>query len=321
MENCRYIVFCPYFGKLPNIFPYWLISCKFNSHIKFIIFTDDRTKYNLPKNVTIYNLSFFQFKEIIQKKFDFNIALDNPYKLCDFKVTYGFVFEEYIKNYIYWGYCDLDMFFGDLRKYIPESGYEKISHLGHLTLYKNMHEINCCFMETKDFSINYKDILGSKIHFGFDEIGNYGINNLFIQKGYKIYELEKHIADIYPYHRNLSTTVLINGKFLVNKKKKVFTFENGKIYGWSERNKSVQKEEYVYIHMQKRKIECDSYFDQCFLICPHCIKNYKAVNIRLIEQTQERGIYWIAFKIKLKAAFNIINRSIAIKKILREKKK
>ena len=43
------------------------------------------------------------------------VTLDRPYKLCDFKPAYGFIFGEYLKEYDYWGHCDIDIVWGDLR--------------------------------------------------------------------------------------------------------------------------------------------------------------------------------------------------------------
>ena len=64
------IVFiCPYFGKLPkNQFPLWLKSCKYNYNIDWIIFTDDKTKYDYPTNVKVIYMKFDEFKDILQKK-------------------------------------------------------------------------------------------------------------------------------------------------------------------------------------------------------------------------------------------------------------
>ena len=53
----------------------------------------------MPKNVKVIKSTFEDIRNIIQSKFDFKIILDQPYKLCDYKPSYGYVFEEYIKEY------------------------------------------------------------------------------------------------------------------------------------------------------------------------------------------------------------------------------
>ena len=83
-------------------------------------------------------ITFEKLKLIIQNKFDFDIALKAPYKLCDYKPAYGYLFQEYLEGYEYWGYCDVDMIFGNLKRFLPDNvigEYDKIGHLGHLSLY------------------------------------------------------------------------------------------------------------------------------------------------------------------------------------------
>lgn len=109
-----------YFGKLPNYFNLWLTSCKYNKTINFLLFIDDETKYDYPDNVKVIYTTFENIKNQIQSKFDFNISLKKPYKLCDYKPAYGYIFNEYLEKYDLWGHCDLDVIFGNLRKFLSE---------------------------------------------------------------------------------------------------------------------------------------------------------------------------------------------------------
>lgn len=133
-------IICCYFGTLPSTFQLWLNTCGYNDTVDFLIFTDDKRPFDVPQNVKVEYLSFLEIKAMIQKKFDFEIALNQPYKLCDFKPAYGEIFCEYIVEYEFWGHCDLDMFFGNIRKFLTEdifTKYDKILTEGHLTLYRN----------------------------------------------------------------------------------------------------------------------------------------------------------------------------------------
>lgn len=105
-----------YFGKLPNYFELWLESCKYNETINFLLFTDDKTEYDYPDNVTVIYTSFENIKSQIQSKFDFKISLERPYKLCDYRPAYGYIFNEYLKEYDFWGHCDLDVIFRKSKK-------------------------------------------------------------------------------------------------------------------------------------------------------------------------------------------------------------
>ena len=78
-----------------------------------MIITDIKEKYDYPDNVKVINMSFTELRKKVQSCFDFKIYLGKPYKLCDYKCAYGLIFEEYIKNYDFWGHCDLDCIYGD----------------------------------------------------------------------------------------------------------------------------------------------------------------------------------------------------------------
>ena len=115
-----------YFGKLPKYFQLWLDSCKGNPNVDFLVFIDDRTEFRYPDNVKRYFMSFEEVRTRFQLLFDFKIQLNTPYKLCDYKPAYGEAFIDYIDGYDFWGYCDIDIIWGDIRKYITE---EKLSKL------------------------------------------------------------------------------------------------------------------------------------------------------------------------------------------------
>ena len=53
MKSICYII--PYFGHLPDNFNLWLISCKVNSTVNWLIYTDDKTSYDYPENVKVYS--------------------------------------------------------------------------------------------------------------------------------------------------------------------------------------------------------------------------------------------------------------------------
>ena len=102
MKKIAYIL--PYFGHLPKEFGFWLISCQMNPTVDWLLFTDDRTKFNYPPNVKVTYCTFEDIKNKAQACFDFQIVLDRPYKLCDYKAAYGDIFKTELTGYDYWGY-------------------------------------------------------------------------------------------------------------------------------------------------------------------------------------------------------------------------
>ena len=249
------IVIC-YFGKLPNYFNLWLNSCKYNQTIDFLLFTDDQKEYDYPKNVKVHYVSFNEIKSRIQEKFEFKIKLNDPYKLCDYRPTYGLIFEKELKEYDFWGHCDLDTIWGDLRKYLNEdilNNYDKIYKYGHFSLYKNCEIINNNFKELLDTNNNpkYKKVFQSDKSFFFDETA--GIVKVYDDNKYKMYANRKVIADISIKYNNLIPMSWKENKNYIFQK----YIENDvcKLCGYYLEKGKVKKQEFMYIHLQKRKMD------------------------------------------------------------------
>lgn len=317
----EYIIFCPYFGSLPDNIEIWINSCSYNSKMKFIVFTDDTRKLELPNNVEIINITFDEFKKKVQEKFDFKISLDSAYKLCDYKIAYGYIFEEYLNDCKYWGACDMDLVFGDLEKFFPSNieDYDKLSIRGHLTLIKNTPVLNRAFMDTKVSKITYRDILSNKIHFGSDEIGEYSINNIFEKNNYKIFNYENYVADINPRKKRLKLVKTIEK----NKPgKKIFVYNKGKVICYNLYKNNITEKEYAYIHMQKRKIKINIVPEDYnkFIITYKSLEKYEEINEKMIKKYQPKFNCNVNEQIiRAKSLKKRIIRDRAIKQIKRGK--
>jgi hypothetical protein len=167
------IILVPHFGKLPEFIPYFLKSCGYNPDFEWIILSDREKFPDCPQNVHFKQFTQDQFDEEASGKLDFRIASTCPYKLCDFKPAYGFIFREYIGQAPYWGYCDLDMIFGTLNHFIPDEYFEKYDIMsfyrgflsGPFSLFRNTDHVINLFKSCKA----YKRILQDPEYTGFDE--------------------------------------------------------------------------------------------------------------------------------------------------------
>lgn len=318
----KYVVFCPYFGKLPNYFNLWLKSCEYNSIINFIVITNDKKEYKTPTNVRIIHMEFDEFRRKVQQKFDFKISLESAYKLCDYKPVYGYIFSEYLNDCEYWGYCDLDMIFGDLKNYLPTFVVPKISHLGHLSLIHNEGKYTKIFDDINENGIDYRDILSSKIHFGFDEIGEYGINQIFKNNKLEIYPLENYIADISYVRPGMVLAIYDNGRFYPDIKKRIFSYDNGHVISYTLNGEAIEKQEYAYIHFQKRKMvdELSSHKSNQFIITPDGFIDYAEITMQLIDQYQDgKGYFSKKVIVKIDGINRHLKRNLEIARIKRSK--
>lgn len=240
-----------YFGKLPSFFELFLKSCEKNKEVDFLIFSDNTWK-DLPDNVKIVNISFEELKKKIQSNFDFDIALNTPYKICDYRPAYGYIFGEYLNEYEFWGYCDFDMIFGNIDKYLTDevlNSFDKIYQFGHLTIIKNTKINNTLFMD--EGNPYYKDVFQTDVNAVFDEIN--GIQKKFLQRGLKVYT-ERDYADITPrHHRFLLSKAFVNIPN-DNFRHQIFAYEDGKVFRYYLDEKNIKKEEFIYIHIQKRDL-------------------------------------------------------------------
>jgi hypothetical protein len=149
-----------YFGKWPVWFPAFLRSCKTNSTINWIFFTDCGSPANHPPNVVFYTKTLSQMRELIKKKIGQEAVLEDAYKICDYKPAYGVLFDDYLNKCDFWGHCDIDIIWGDIRKYTTEelldnhdifsTRKEKIS--GHFSLFRNTLSINQLFRQSSEFA-------------------------------------------------------------------------------------------------------------------------------------------------------------------------
>jgi hypothetical protein len=161
----RIALVAAYFGKLPIWIDYFTETCRYNQSVDWIIFTDDAPPNNKPDNVRFLPMSMEDTKSLLSKKLRFNAGFNTPYKMCDFKPAYGFVFGEQLKGYDFWGHIDLDVLYGDISKFISEKVLEQYDIIsadknricGVVTIYKNTPEINSLFMHDPRYEEVYKD--------------------------------------------------------------------------------------------------------------------------------------------------------------------
>lgn len=267
----KIVIIAVYFGELPKYLNLWLKSCSYNKDIDFLLVTNDSIHENIdvPKNVYLKQMNMQQLIQLIEKNTGVKPNIKKAYKLCDFRPAYGDIFKEDIKKYDFWGHCDLDMIFGDIRKFISDDildKYNKILNRGHLTLYRNNKKVNEYYkLPSKKF--NYKEIFTSEDNHIFDEWN--GIHSLLNEHNIPQYH-DEFIADIDPRYKRFKCTKIKNYKH------QIFEWRNGEIYQIYEDKKQIKRKELAYIHFQKRNFSKTIYvYKDRFYITPEGFKECK----------------------------------------------
>jgi len=220
----RIAIVIPYFGSWPKWFDFFLKTCKHNKTIEWILFTDCNIPKNAPDNVHFNEMKIKDFNILASKKTKVEVELESAYKVCDFKPAYGKIFEEYLSEYDFWGWGDLDVVYGKLRKaFTPYrmKNYDIISTRrygtsGVLSILKNSEKIKNIYRKSPD----YKKVFKSSVGYAFDETGSFfeGRDVVGFTEVVKNQEVKYHFWDYASTDKN------------IEKEKLDVYWENGSLY-------------------------------------------------------------------------------------------
>ena len=165
LANSTICILIPYFGRWPEWTELFFESCRWNPSIDWIILSDQpELAPSAPGNVVIRRLSLAQCLRHAEATLGINVSWMDSYKLCDLRPAFGHLFEPIIQNYAYFGYGDLDVIYGNIRKFLSKDVLEHdcISfgqkHLnGHLCLLRNTPVGRYWYRELPDWKQRMED--------------------------------------------------------------------------------------------------------------------------------------------------------------------
>lgn len=265
MKKCCFIV--PYYGKLPDFFPIFLKSCGQNPDFDWLLFTNDPRPFSYPDNVRVIYNTLDDFKTIAEEKLGFQIRIDKPHKLCDFKPAYGFLFEEHLTEYSFWGHCDLDVVMGKLGNFLTDDllmQYDKLFCLGHMTLYRNNPENNRLFMKKHCGTVLYRDVFSTPENCWFDEEyrDNNNVNQIFLFQDKRVYMKDLSL-NIFIGSRKFRRTEYTgkdniaadeHGYVTEDYFPALYYWDRGRLLRLRNKNGKVEQQEYLYAHLQYRRM-------------------------------------------------------------------
>jgi hypothetical protein len=172
--------------------------------------------------------------------------------------------QDYIKEYDFWGHCDIDLIFGNIRTFITDEILEnnfKILEHGHFTLYRNDKKTNTLFMQgngygdyeykkvyTSDDSLYFDECLGTQLLFRKLKIATYCKRSIFFDVA----------TDQKPF------------KHLDGTQNVIFKYEYGKLFALKQGEQRLPVE-LMYAHFQKRKMDYSLFSEELkeFYIVPN----------------------------------------------------
>lgn len=305
--NYRIALIVAYYGEYPSYFQNWLGCAKHNQGIDFYVITDSSTeKYDIPHNVKIIRWSFKRLREKFQNQFPFKIWLKTPYKLCDYKLAYGKLLEEYLTDYDWWGYIDMDIIFGDLYKFCSrylQDDYQRIDRNGHFSIFKNTEENRMLFLKVFPFMDVYKpkEVYKNGHAFGYDEVGGgrfrFGITYGMEKSGMKVADLSEYVADIRITKKDFSS---FRGD--VEFQHEIFKWQNGILEEIHRDNEEIISSEIMYVHSQKRSMEVTTNNHSEYYVIPNLIVekyDIKTEN-KHISSELENHEWWMNLRKKIR---------------------
>jgi len=284
----KIVLIFPYFGTLPVQYKMWRESALRNPSIDFMFFTDANV---IPaNNIIVHKMQFDDFKQQVQKSFDFPIVLNRPYKLCEYKQSYGYILQDYIKDYDFWGFGDLDLVYGDLRFFFTEDvlSHKFLLGWGHLTLLHNDEDTNTYFMKQVKGYQNYKDAFTTNEITFFDEYGYKGCSDKWRDCRPDDCWLEWPFDNASKPKQSYHFNSLTRGWERV-----IFEHKDNKLYMLRFNKGKLEKKESLYAHFQHRGFMKDHVTDYShFLVTPRAIIDFPKhlVNLRLLFLCRDRSL-------------------------------
>lgn len=283
------IVIFPHFGTLPPQYKMWRASALYNTDINYLFFTD--CDVEPAKNIIVYKMTFDEFRQIVQNKFDFPIVLDRPYKICDYRPAFAYILDEYVKGYDYWGWGDLDVVYGDIRHFVTDdvlTRYKMISGYGHFTLNRNDEYTNTFFMKAIEGYVEYKDAFTQHRSMYFDEYEYKGFGDKWRGCHPEDCWLEWPFDNASKPKQSYHFNSLTRGWQQV-----IFEHIGNKLYMLRFNNGKLEKKESLYAHFQHRGFMKDKVTDYShFLVTPNAIIDYPKhfVTLRLRWLCRNRSL-------------------------------
>jgi hypothetical protein len=181
---------------VPRTSRWWSGRWRTTFDVHWLLFTD-RPVPDAPPNLTVHVGDFADLSARVRAHFDFDVCLDDPYKMCDFRPAFGEIFAAELSGYDFWGHCDLDVLFGRIRDHLPAEAFEadKILFQGNFSLYRNTVEAAGWYRHEVG-KVSYRDAMTTPAAMHFDEWA--GIYYVIRDLGVRYWGARQHLRPVVP---------------------------------------------------------------------------------------------------------------------------
>lgn len=251
----------PYFGSFKPSFTLWLESCRRNPELDWLVFTDNPAPEDLPQNVIWTVMALSDVAALAAEKLGRTVCLERAYKLCDMKPIYGVIFQDWLRDYEYWGHGDMDVIYGRVWPYLQQMDYrqyDKINRMGHFTLIRNTDACNWAFDQPAEGTERVDVVLmdGSR-NYGFDERD---INQKFKVMGLRLYD-RVFAADMDVFYKRMRCVDMTTFRHLCgipdveaapgNAWYQLFVLQEGRAVRYYLHGGEVLHDEFAYLHFRQ----------------------------------------------------------------------
>lgn len=162
-----------YMGNLPGYFDYYVATCKKNNTINYIIINDTIAQSYSDENIQFIKWNLEEFNALASNVLEHPIKLVNAWKINEIKPLFGKLFKKELTGFDFWGWCDLDIIWGDVRQFLNASmltNYDVITSkskwtAGHFTLFRNNEYCNSLYSRNPKIY----ELLNSTTYYAFEE--------------------------------------------------------------------------------------------------------------------------------------------------------
>ena len=150
MKQNKIALVVPFFGAWPEYLQLFLLGCEGKNTIDVYLLSETVPPPKLPRNVRFVAMEKKEVQRRLEKETGLELDSLEGHKLCDFRPFFGLGFQDLICNYEFWGYCDIDLLFGDLdnalkglnQSYPDAFSAHSEQFVGHFTFLRNRPDIN-----------------------------------------------------------------------------------------------------------------------------------------------------------------------------------